>query len=111
MDWFMPLLLAVSLTPLGGSTKQDQMPLLAHQERKSSAYLVLRLITQEIEVIPAESLDQCEVIGAEIMKGGKLSKFLKGYQCIPGLTSNTLRLKKPLRSLIDEKAFNWLASA
>ena len=84
MDWFMPLLLAVSLTPLGGSTEKDQMQLLAHQERKSSAYLVLKLITQKIEVIPAESLDQCEVIGAEIMKGGKLSKFLKGYECLPG---------------------------
>jgi len=33
MDWFMPLLLAVSLTPFGGSTEQDQMQLLAHQER------------------------------------------------------------------------------
>ena len=54
----MPLLLAVSLTPFGGSTEQDQMQLLAHQERKSSGYLVLRLITQQIEVIPAESLDQ-----------------------------------------------------
>ena len=84
MDWFMPLLLAVSLTPLGGSTEQDQMQLLAHEERKSSAYLVLRIITQKIEVIPAESLDKREVIGAEIMKGGKLSKFLKGYECLPG---------------------------
>ena len=84
MDWLMPLLLAVSLTPLDSRTEQDQMQLLAHQERKSSAYLVLKLITQKIEVIPAESLDQCEVIGAEIMKGGKLSKFLKGYQCLPG---------------------------
>ena len=82
MDWFMPLLLAMSLTPLGGGTEQEQ--LLAHKERKNSAYLVLRLITQQIEVIPAESLDQCEVIGAEIMKGGKLSRFLKGYECFPG---------------------------
>ena len=57
---------------------------LAHQERKSSSYLVLKLITQQIEAIPTESLDQCEAIGAEIMKGGKLSKFLKGYECIPG---------------------------
>ena len=84
MDWFMTLLLAVSLTPLGGGTEQELMQLLAHKERKSSAYLVLRLITQQIEVIPAESLDQCEVIGEEIMKGGKLSRFLKGYECLPG---------------------------
>ena len=84
MDWFMPLLLAVTLTALDGSIEQDQMQLLAHQERKSSAYLVLRLITQQIETIPAESLDQCEMIGAEIMKRGKLSKFLKGYECLPG---------------------------
>ena len=32
-------------------------------------------------LIPTESLDQCEVIESEIMKGGKLSKFLKGYEC------------------------------
>ena len=86
MDWFMPLLLAVSLTPLSGGTEQDRMQLFAHKERKSSAYLVLRLITQQIEVIPTESLDQCEVIGAEIMKGGKLSKFLKDYECLPGFS-------------------------
>ena len=84
MDWFMPLLLAVSLTPFGSGKEQDQMQPLAHQERKNSAYLALRLITQQNEVIPTESLDQCEVIGAEIMKGGKLSKFLKGYECLPG---------------------------
>ena len=50
-----------------------------------AAYLVLSTITQEIELIPVESLNQCEKIGSEIMKGGKLSKFLKGYKCIPGL--------------------------
>ena len=57
----------------------------AHRERKKGTYLVLRLITQEIELIPTESLVQCKVIGEEIMKGGKLSKFIKGYECIPGL--------------------------
>ena len=45
----------------------------------------LSTITQEIELIPVESLNQCEKIGSEIMKGGKLSKFLKGYKSIPGL--------------------------
>ena len=59
--------------------------LVAHGERKKAAYLVLRLITQETELIPTEFLDQCEVIGKEIMKGGKLSKLLKGYKCVPGL--------------------------
>ena len=84
MKWVVPLLLAVILTP-PAATQHDGKVLIAHGERKSAAYLVLRLITQEMELIPTESLDQCEAIGREIMKGGKLSKFLKGYKCIPGL--------------------------
>ena len=80
----MPLLLAVILTPLAAA-QHDRESLIAHGERKKAAYLVLGLITQEMELIPTESLDQCEVIGREIMKGGKLSKFLKGYKCVPGL--------------------------
>ena len=84
MKWFLPLMLAVMLTPLAAA-QNDGETLLAHTERKKAAYLVLRLITQEMELIPTESLDQCEVIGREIMKGGNLSKFLKGYKCIPGL--------------------------
>ena len=84
MKWAMPLLLAVILTPLAAA-QHDGEVLMAHGERKKAAYLVLRLITQEMELIPTESLDQCEVIGREIMKGGKLSKFLKGYKCVPGL--------------------------
>ena len=79
----MPVMLAVMLTPLAAA-QNDGATLIAHGERKQAAYLVLRLITQEMELIPTESLDQCEVIGKEIMKGGKLSKFLKGYKCIPG---------------------------
>ena len=84
MKWVMPLLLAVILTPLAAA-QHDGEVLMAHGERKMAAYLVLRLITQEMELIPTESLDQCEGIGKEIMKGGKLSKFLKGYKCVPGL--------------------------
>ena len=84
MKWLVPLLLAVLLTPLAAA-QHDGKLLVAHGERKHDAYLVLRLITQEIELIPTKSLDQCEAIGSEIMKGGKLSKFLKGYKCVPGL--------------------------
>ena len=84
MKWVVPLLLAVILTPLAAAQDAGEA-LMAHGERKKAAYLVLRLITQEMELIPTESLDQCEVIGREIMKGGKLSKFLKGYKCVPGL--------------------------
>ena len=84
MKWVVPLLLAVILTPLAAAQDAGEA-LIAHGERKKAAYLVLRLITQEMELIPTESLDQCEVIGREIMKGGKLSKFLKGYKCVPGL--------------------------
>tara|TARA_B100001939_G_C16693864_1_gene509825 strand:+ start:271 stop:528 length:258 start_codon:yes stop_codon:yes gene_type:complete len=78
------LLLAATLTPLAAA-QQDVEALVAHGERKKAAYLVLRLITQEMELIPTESLDQCEMLGNEIMQGGKLSKFLKGYRCVPGL--------------------------
>ena len=84
MKWLVPLLLTAMLTPLAVA-QHDGEGLVAHAERKNDAYLVLRLITQEMELIPTESLDQCEAIGREIMKGGKLSKFLKGYKCIPGL--------------------------
>ena len=80
----MPLLLAVILTPLSAAQDAGEA-LMGHGGRKKEAYLILRLITQEMELIPTESLDQCEVIGREIMKGGKLSKFLKGYKCVPGL--------------------------
>ncbi|MCB4427247.1 hypothetical protein FZX09_00155 [Synechococcus sp. MU1643] len=79
------MLLAVMLTPLARAAQHDEWSLMAHVERKKAAYLVLRTITQEIELIPVKSLHQCEKIGNEIMKGGKLSKFLKGYKCIPGL--------------------------
>ena len=85
MKWFMAMLLAVMLSPLAKAAQHDEWSLVAHGERKKAAYLVLRTITQEIELIPVESLNQCENIGSEIMKGGKLSKFLKGYKCIPGL--------------------------
>ena len=84
MKWVVPLLLAMSLTPIAAA-QHEREALPAHRERKTAAYLVLRLITQELELIPTESLDQCEAIGREIMKGGKLSKFLKGYKCVPGL--------------------------
>ena len=63
---------------------------MAHGDRKKGAYLVLRLITQQIELIPTESLDQCEAIGNEIMQGGKLNKFLKGYECVPDLRKETV---------------------
>ena len=79
------MLLAVMLTPLARAAQQDEWTLVAYVESKKAAYLVLRTITQEIELIPVESLNQCEKIGSEIMKGGKLSKFLKGYKCIPDL--------------------------
>ena len=84
MKWVVAPLLAVILTPLAAAQDAGEA-LMAHGERKKAAYLVLRLITQEMELIPTESLDQCEVTGREIMKGGKLSKFLKGYKCVPGL--------------------------
>ena len=45
----------------------------------------LRLITQEIELITTESLNQYQEIGSEFMKGRKLSKFIKGYEYIPDL--------------------------
>ena len=73
------------LSPIAGAAQHDESALVAHGECKQAAYLVLRAITQEIELIPIESLNQCEEIGSEIMKGGKPSKFLKGYKCIPGL--------------------------
>ena len=85
MKWFTAMLLAVMLSPLTRAAQHDEWALVAHGERKKAAYLVLSTITQEIELIPVESLNQCEKIGSEIMKGGKLSKFLKGYKCIPGL--------------------------
>ena len=84
MKWLVPLLLTAMVTPLAAA-QQDGKGFVAHGERKNDAYLVLRLITQEMELIPTKSLDQCEAIGNEIMKGGKLSKFLKGYKCVPGL--------------------------
>ena len=84
MKWVALLLLSVILTPIAAAQHEGEA-LVAHGERKQAAYLVLRLITQEMELIPTESLDQCDVIGKEIMKGGKLSKFLKGYKCVPGL--------------------------
>ena len=84
MKWLALLLLAATLTP-HAAAQHDVEALVAHGERKKAAYLVLRLITQEMELIPAESMDQCEMIGNEIMQGGKLSKFLKGYRCVPGL--------------------------
>ena len=85
MKWFTAMLLAVMLTPLARAAQQDEFALVAHAERNKAAYLVLRTITQEIELIPVGSLNLCEKIGSEIMKGGKLSKFLKGYKCIPDL--------------------------
>ena len=85
MKWFTAMLLAVMLTPLARAAQHDAWALVAHGESNKAAYLVLRTITQEIELIPVESLNQCEEIGRGIMNSGKLSKFLKGYKCIPGL--------------------------
>ena len=85
MKWFTAMLLTVIFSPLASATQHDGQALVAHGEHKKAAYLVLSTITQEIELIPVESLNQCETIGSEIMKSGKLSKFLKGYKCIPGL--------------------------
>ena len=85
MKWFTAMLLTVMLSPLAGAAQHDEWALVAHGERKKAAYLIMRTITQEIELIPVESLSQCEKVGSGIMKGGKLSKFLKGYRCIPSL--------------------------
>ena len=83
MKWFAAMLLTVIFSPLASATQYDARALVAHGERKKAAYLVLRTITQEIELIPVESLHQCKKIGRGLMNGGKLSKFLKGYKCIP----------------------------
>ena len=85
MRWLTAMVLALMLTPLARAAQHDEWALVAHGERKKAAYLVLRTITQEIELIPVESLHQCEKIGRGVMNGGKLSKFLKGYKCVPGL--------------------------
>ena len=85
MKLFTAMVLTVIFSPLASAAQHNGWALAAHGERKKAAYLVLSTITQEIELIPVESLNQCEKIGSEIMKGGKLSKFLKGYKCIPGL--------------------------
>ena len=79
------MLLTIILSPLARAAQHDEWALVAHGERKKAAYLILRIITQEIELIPVKSLHQCDKNGSEIMKGGKLSKFLKGYNCIPAL--------------------------
>ena len=85
MKCFTVMLLAAMFSPLASATQHDEWAQVAHGERRKAAYLALSTITQEIELIPVESLNQCEKIGLGIMKGGKLSKFLKGYKCIPGL--------------------------
>ena len=85
MKWFTAMLLAAMLSPLASATQHDEWALMAHGERRKASYLVLRTITQEIELIPVESLNQCDEIGRGIMNSRKLSKFLKGYKCIPGL--------------------------
>ena len=85
MKWFMAMMLAVMLSPMPRAAQRDEWALVAYGERNKAAYLVLKTITQEIELIPVESLNQCEKIGSEIMRSGKLRKFLKGYKCIPGL--------------------------
>ena len=77
------MLLAAIFSPLASATQQNESALVAHVEHRKAAYLVLRTITHEIELIPVESLHQCENIGRGVMNGGKLSKFLKGYKCIP----------------------------
>ena len=85
MECFTVTLLAAIFSPLASATQHDEWALVAHGERRKAAYLAPSTITQEIKLIPVESLNQCEKIGSEIMKGGKLSKFLKGYKCVPGL--------------------------
>ena len=85
MKWFTAMVLTVIFSPLASAAQHNGWALAAHGERKKAAYLVLSTITQEIELIPVESLNQCEKIGRGIMKGGKLSKFLKEYKCIPDL--------------------------
>ena len=64
MKWFTAMLLAVMLSPLASTAQHDEWALMAHGERKKAAYLVLSTITQEIELIPVESLNQCEKIGS-----------------------------------------------
>ena len=41
------------VTPLAAA-QNDREPLLAHGEINTAAYLVLRLITQEMELIPTD---------------------------------------------------------
>ena len=72
----MAMLLDVMLTPLAIAAQNDEWALVAHREHNKAAYLALRMITQEIELIPIESLNQCEEIGIRTMKARKLSKFL-----------------------------------
>ena len=46
-------MLAVVVTPLAAA-QNDREVLLPHGERNTAAYLVLRLITQEMELIPTD---------------------------------------------------------
>ena len=99
----MPILLTVFL-PLLAIAQHKGGNLVAHGEHEKTAKLVLRLITQKMELIQTKSLDQCEVIGKEIMKGGKLSKFLKGYKCVPSLlVANHLKITTSPRNNVLAK--------
>jgi len=71
MKWFTAMLLTVIFSPLASATQHDGRALVAHVERKKAAYLVLSTITQELDLIPVESLNQCEKIGSEITQAGK----------------------------------------
>ena len=53
MKWITPIMLAVMVTPLAAA-QNDREALLPHGERNTAAYLVLRLITQEMELIPTD---------------------------------------------------------
>ena len=62
MKWFTVMLLTFIISPLASADQPNGWELVAHGESKKSAYLVLSTITQEIELIPVESLNQCEKI-------------------------------------------------
>ena len=79
-----------------------------HGAIKKTAYLALKLITQEMKLIPSKSLDDCELIGVVRMKNSKLIKLFEGYKYLPSqLQTKRFTHTKDLPLERGVRLFQW----
>ena len=75
MKRLLSLLLAALIAPVAAS---------AHETPHKVVYLFWK-IGDEITKVPMATMEECESLGPVLIESAKISRKIKGYECVPGV--------------------------